>query len=198
MERSISRCWWRAIIASAILLFGAAGRSRAGEDPSSSRVDDAGNLPQPVSASNQAIDLLNSPEAIDVPDSPGATGGLPTSVATHFLARSPTRGQTLPPTSGDAGEAVKDKTPVRRQGKLAAAGRKMPWYRSPVASLAAVLALILGAAVALRRMTGRKLIGKSSAISVLSRTPVGVKQELALIHVGRRMQQPRGRDRQKG
>lgn len=185
MERSISRCWKRAIIASAILLFGAAGRSWAGEDSSSAPVDDAGNPPQPVSASNQAIDLLNSPEAIDLPDSPDASGTeADNPPAAHFLARSPTRGQTRPPSSG---EAAQDKTPVRRQGKLGVAGREMPWYRSPVASLAAVLVVILGAAVVLRRMTGRTPIGKSSAINVLSRTPVGVKQELALIHVGRRM-----------
>ncbi|MCH7700887.1 MAG: FliO/MopB family protein [Planctomycetes bacterium] len=188
MARSNSRCWWWAIGVSAILLFGADGPSWAGEDPSSGRVEDTGDLPQPVSASNQAIDLHNLPDVIDVLDSAvessPETDGPP---LVHFLDHSPARGQILPPSSGDVGEDAQDKTPIRRQGRLGAAGREMPWYRGPVASLAAVLVLIVGAAVALRRMSGRNPIRKNSVINVLSRTPVGVKQELALVHVGRRM-----------
>ena len=189
MERSNSRCGWWAIGVTAILWCGIGERSWAGEDPSSAPVEkNTGDLPQPVSASNQAIDLQNLPEAIDELDSSvGLSVETDSPAPAHFLDRSPARGQILPPSSGDVGAGAKDKTPVRRHGKLDAAGRETVWYRGPVVSLAAVLVVILGVVVALRRMTGRNPIRKNSAISVLSRTPVGVKQELALVHVGRRM-----------
>lgn len=188
MERSSSRCWWWVIGVSAILLFGTDGRSWAGDDPWSARVDGPGDLPQPASASNQAIDLHNLPDVIEV-GSPADESSPETESPppAQFLNRSPARGQSLPASSGNVGEDARDKTPVLRQAKLGAAERETPWYRGPVVSLAAVLLLILGAAVAIRRMTGKTSIRRDSAINVLCRTPIGVKQELALIHVGRRM-----------
>jgi len=173
---------------SAILLFGAGQPIWAGEDPSSARVDETGDLLQPVSASNQAIDLHDLPNAIDAVDSAAESSSeIDNPSPAQVLDRLPARGQLRPPSSGDVGGEASDKIPVRRQGKRGAAEREMPWYRGPLVSLVAVLVLILAAAVALRRMTGKNPIRKQSAISVLSRTPVGAKQELALVHVGRRM-----------
>lgn len=61
------------------------------------------------------------------------------------------------------------------------------WYRNPVFSLTLVLGLIAVIATILKRSLRRAGVATGSSIRVLSRTPLGVKQSLALVQVGQRV-----------
>ena len=148
--------------------------------------------PADSATANGAIDLAavdetpSSPVLETVKEEASLPGGAPALGASRFdLGRS------------DVQEAVGSAQLVRvpRGGTTIAKGDrsasssagKVPWYRSPYAALAGVLALIVAASAVFKRYVPAARSLATEALRVVGRTPLSAKQFAVLLQVGRRL-----------
>lgn len=83
---------------------------------------------------------------------------------------------------------IADTTPIERDNRLGQAERvAIPWYRSALVSLAAVLGAILMVAALFKRFSGSTRVFGSNVLRVMCRQNLSSKQSMALVQMGRQL-----------
>lgn len=124
---------------------------------------------------NVLIDAVG--EAGQVGEVPSAEEGGPATDAGRFAAAEPSRTTHLRRTQ---------RVSAASEAENSARDLSVPWYRSQLGALGLVLAAIAGCFWALRRWAPALRSSSAGAMRVVARAPVGPRQVIAVLQLGRR------------
>jgi flagellar biosynthetic protein FliO len=160
-------------------LFGQQGAARAEPPLPNPRAVESRTPSQPAAArpAVPAGDSSALPELIRAtPAAPAAESGSPASESAREIKRG----------EGTQGSSLAARAEQRAIDRRAGAGAS--WRFTDIFPLLAVLGLIVAAALVVRRfLPARVTLGSGGAMEVLARLPVGAKQQLVLVRLGRRV-----------